>query len=69
MTCPKITQSLWIKDNGMRIMLDTSLGIYFQDQTQLSIISWKGLRMFCTHTEKSCQDNSLTIILISTITW
>ena len=48
MKCPLITLSLLMKENDMRIMLDTSLRIYLQVQTQLSIVSLKGLTVIVT---------------------
>ena len=39
----------------MSIMLETSLGIYFQGQTQLSILLLKVLRMIGTQEHKSHQ--------------
>ena len=53
----------------MRIMLDTYLGLYCQDQTQPSIILFEVLRMIGTQEEKSQQENSFRMILRSTITW
>ena len=37
----------------MMIMLDTSLGLYFQVQTKLSIVSLKELRIIGTQEQKS----------------
>ena len=53
MTCTQITLSLLINENAMRIMLDTSLELYYQYQTQLSIVSLKGISMIGTNEEKS----------------
>ena len=53
MTCPNITQSLYIKENVMRIMEDTSLGLYFQGQTQIPIVSLKVLRLVWIKEHKS----------------
>ena len=37
----------------MRILLDKSIGIYCQGQTQLSIVSLKGIKMIATQEHKS----------------
>ena len=41
MTCTQITLSLLIKENNTRVMFAISLELYFQGQTQPSIISLK----------------------------
>ena len=69
MTCPQIALSLLINENAMRIMLDTSLGFYYQYQTQLSIVSLKGISMIGTNEEKSHQEKSFIMLPRSTITW
>ena len=53
----------------MRIMLDTSLGIYCKVQTRLSIVSLKRLRIIGTQEQNSCQENSFAMLPRSTITW
>ena len=53
----------------MNIMVDTSLGIYFQFQTQLSIVYLKGLMIFGTQEYKYQQENSFRMLLKIKITW
>ena len=50
------------------IMFDTSLGPYCHDQTQLSIVSFKGLRMIGTWEHKSFKDTLFIMLPRSTIT-
>ena len=52
----------------MRIMLDTSLGLYYQGQTLSSIVSLKGIIMIGKKEEKYHQDKSFILLLRSTIT-
>ena len=58
MTCPQITQSFYIKEDATRIMVYTSIGLYFLVQNQLSIDAFKGLRMIRKHLQKSYNDTS-----------
>ena len=53
----------------MNIMVDTSLGIYFQFQTQLSIVYLKGLSMIGTQKGKYQNNNSFRTLMRSTKTW
>ena len=48
------------------IMLGTSLGIYCQGKTELSIILLKGLRKIVTKEQNHQHNNSFIITLIST---
>ena len=53
----------------MIIMLGTSLGKYCQVQTQLSIVSLKGISIIGTQEEKSQHENSFRMLPRSTIIW
>ena len=68
MTCPQITQSLKIKDNYMRIMLDKYLGLYCWGETQPSILLLKVLSMIWTQKQKYYPENLFRTLLKSTIT-
>ena len=52
----------------MKIMLDTYVGLYYQVQTKLLIISLKGIRIFGTQEEKSHKENSFIMLIRNTIT-
>ena len=69
MTCPRITLSLLIMQNYIRIILDTSLGVYCQVQTQPSIVLLKILSIIGIQEENLQQDNTFIMILRSTTTW
>ena len=51
----------------MRSMLDIFLGIYCLGKSQLSIVSLKLLIIIGTHKDICHQENSLRMLLISTI--
>ena len=53
----------------MRIMLDTSLGIYCEGQTQTSIVVLKVISMIGTREHKSKKDTSFIILQKIKITW
>ena len=58
-----------MKENAIKIMLDTYIGIYYQAQTQISIVSFKVISMVGTHKQKSLKETSFIILMRSTIKW
>ena len=69
MTCPQINTSLQIKEDGMRTMLDTSLVLHCQVQTQISIFSLKLISIVGTQEHNSYKETSFRIPPRSTIAW
>ena len=53
----------------MMIMLDTYLGVYFQGQTQLPIISFKLLSIIGKQEQNSYKETLFIMLPRSTITW